>query len=241
VYVPRGPFLSGEGEDARLLDLPDFAIAKYPVTFREYVEFLESLPDEEAERRRPQTPGDGPCVERGPDGSWRILRVLVEGRARDFCLERYGEGFEWRIPVLAISWEDAAAYCAWKTRTTGREWRLPTEAEREKAARGVDGRRFAWGDLEDASLGLCRESRPHESQPEPVGAFPTSESVYGMGDASGGLWDWTASWFDERRTSRVLRGGSWFNPPSNLRCAARNAFLPRDRAAHAGLRCVRGL
>jgi len=241
VYVPQGPFVYGEGEDSRTLDLGDFAIGRYPVTFGEYVEFLESLSAEEADQRKPQNPGDGPYVERCQDGKWRILPIVVEGKAREFCLERYGEGFDWRLPVIGISWYDAVAYCAWKTRITGREWRLPTEEEREKAARGVDGRRFAWGDLEDASLGHCRESRPHGSQPEPVGAFPTSESVYGMGDASGGVWDWTDSWFDERRSSRVLRGGSWVNLPSYFRCAFRFAVFARERNAAAGFRCARGL
>jgi formylglycine-generating enzyme required for sulfatase activity len=121
------------------------------------------------------------------------------------------------------------------------EHRLPTEEEREKAARGVDGRRFAWGDLEDASLGKCRGSREVPAQPEPVGSFPTAESVYGMGDASGGVWDWTSSWEDERRSSRVLRGGSWYYPPADLRCAYRNSDLPRVRYAGVGFRCARGL
>ena len=103
---------------------------------------------------------------------------------------------------------------------------MPTEEEREKAARGVDGRRFAWGDLEDASLGKCRDSREVPAQPEPVGAFPTAESVYGMGDASGGVWDWTSSWENERCSSRVLRGGSWNYRPGYLRCGIRYANLP---------------
>ncbi len=241
VYVPGGPFLYGEGGEAAVRSPPDFAIAKHPVTFREYAEFLDAMPEDEAERRKPQTPGDGLYVERGPEGRWRVLPALVEGKAREFCLNHYGEGFEWRIPVMGISWDDAVAYCAWKTRATGREWRLPTEEEREKAARGVDGRRFAWGEIEDASLGKCRESRDHGAQPEPVGAFPASVSVYGMGDASGGMWDWTDSWFDERRSSRVLRGGSWNYHPKALRCAYRGASLARGRHAHIGLRCARSL
>ena len=142
--------------------------------------------------------------------------------------------------MIGISYDDAEAYCRWKTETTGREWRLPTEEEREKAARGVDGRRFAWGDLEDGSLAKCRASREVPSQPEPVGAFPTAESVYGMGDASGGVWDWTSSWEDERRSSRALRGGSWLNPPNVLRAANRNALLPRERNSFVGMRCARG-
>ena len=105
----------------------------------------------------------------------------------------------------------------------------------------MDGRRFAWGDLEDASLGKCRGSRAVPTQPEPVGAFPTARSVYGMADASGGVWEWTSSWEDERRSSRVLRGGSWLNPANVLRCSNRSSLLPRERASFVGFRCARGL
>jgi len=241
VHVPAGPFVYGEGEKTTTKTLPDFAIQEYPVTFEEYLAFLATLEEEEAEERKPQTPGDGPYLERDEEGNWRVLPILVEGAAREWTLEQYGEGFELRCPVIGISYDDAEAYCAWRTKTTGQEWRLPTEEEREKAARGVDGRRFAWGDLEDASLGKCRVSREVPAQPEPVGAFPTAESAYGMGDASGGVWDWTGSWEDERRSSRVLRGGSWGNHPVGLRCADRGTPLPRVRGAGVGVRCARGL
>lgn len=177
---------------------------------------------------------------RGADGVYRTDPVIVAGDIRADCLEAYGEGFETRIPVMAVTWADAVAYCAWKTKTTGREWRLPTEEEREKAARGVDGRRFPWGDLEDASLAKCRESREHSTQPEPVGVFETAVSVYGMVDAAGGMWDWTDSWLDERKTLRVLRGGSWEVPPAALRCAYRAGVQPSGRNSSSGLRCARG-
>ncbi|MHC4938655.1 MAG: bifunctional serine/threonine-protein kinase/formylglycine-generating enzyme family protein [Planctomycetota bacterium] len=240
VMVPSGPFVYGEGEQAQPKTLPDFAIQRYPVTFGEYLEFLGSLDPEEAERRKPQTPGDGAYVEKR-DGAWRVLPIVVEGPARDWCERTYGEGFELRCPVIGIDYDDAEAYCAWKSAVTGGRWRLPTEEEREKAARGVDGRRFPWGELEDASLGKCRESREHPAQPEPVGAFPTAESVYGMGDASGGVWDWTSSWEDERRSSRVLRGGAWSTRPGLLRCALRRSYLPRERHPVVGFRCARDL
>ncbi len=240
VHVPAGKFIYGKGKETTTKELPDFAMAKYPVTFGEYLEFLSILDEEEAERRKPQTPGDGPCVEK-VDGVWRVLPILVEGPAREWCEKHHGEGFDLRCPVIGIDYDDAEAFCNWKGEATGQEWRLPTEEEREKAGRGVDGRRFAWGDLEDASLGKCRESREVPTQPEPVGAFATAESVYGMGDASGGAWDWTSSWEDERRSSRVLRGGSWNAQPSFLRCAVRTTYLPRARSTDVGVRCARGL
>ena len=99
----------------------------------------------------------------------------------------------------------------------------------------------AWGSVDDASLGKCRGSRDEVSQPEPVGTFKTAASVYGMGDAAGNVWDWTDSWFDERRSLRVLRGGSWNVESTNLRCGLRYGLAPRLRSTYIGFRCARGL
>ncbi len=79
--------------------------------------------------------------------------------------------------------------------------------------------------------------------PAEVGARErlTAESVYGVGDASGGVWDWTDSWFDERRSLRVLRGGSWYFIVAPLRCASRLRREPQARDTHLGFRCARGL
>ena len=241
VHVPAGPFVYGEGKDTTTKRLPDFAVARYPVTMREYAEFLDDVDEEEATQRVARTDGDGAYLEKGEDGRYRPTPINIEGEARERCLRQFGVDCEWDLPVAGVDFDDANAYCQWKTKTIGKGWRLPTEEEWEKAARGVDGRCFAWGELEDASLGKCRESREEESQPEPVGAFPTSESGYGMGDASGSTWEWTASWFDDRRSSRVSRGGSWHNPPPSMRVAFRSRVLPRGRYGSRGFRCARGL
>ena len=111
----------------------------------------------------------------------------------------------------------------------------------EKAARGVDGRRFPWGEREDGGLGKCETSRDERSQPEPVGTFPTAASVYGAADMAGNSWDWTDSWYDSGRSLRVLRGGSWGDRPILLRCAYRGRIAPDDRVTGRGFRCARGL
>jgi serine/threonine-protein kinase len=121
--------------------------------------------------------------------------------------------------------EDGQAYCAWKSRETGEEWRLPTGEEREKAARGVDGRRFPWRDLEHTSPGKCRDSRDEDRQPEPAG----------------NVWDWTDSWYDARRSLRVLRGGSWLFGFARRRCGVRYGLAPRVRFTSVGFRCAGGL
>ncbi len=246
VYVPGGPFVYGEGKATRTVELEDFAIGRHPVTFGEYAEFLAVVERDEglaaAVARAPHGgAGDAPYMVRDEDGAWSPRPDFIGGAPAERCLRDHGPGWMNRLPVMAVSFDDAVAYCAFRTKTTGREWRLPTEEEREKAARGVDGRRFPWGDLEDATLGKCRESRPEEPDLEPVGAFPTAESVYGMDDAAGGVWDWTDSWFDARRSLRVLRGGSWYLTPVYFRCANRNADAPWVRIRGGGFRCARSL
>ena len=243
--MPAGPFIYSEKKDTRTLELGDFAIAKYSVTVAEYSVFLTAVEREEgleaAMRHLPQAVGDGPYMERGEDGIYRPLPLICSGAGRERCIREFGVHFDLQLPVPGVDWNDAQAYCAWKTRISGKQWRLPKEEEMEKAARGVDGRRFPWGDLEDASLGKCRDSRSEPSQVEPVGTFATAESVYGMGDATGNTWDRTDSWFDERRTLRTLRGGSWGIEIANLRCAYRFGIDPGYHLHNVGFRCARSL
>jgi serine/threonine-protein kinase len=245
VLVPGGPFLYGEGRDAAVLEIPDFAIARRPVLFGEFAAFLAAVERERgpaaAAEHLPRTADGGPLMARGDGGAYAPIPDLVTGRNRERCLRDHGEGFLQRLPVLAVSWHDAVAYCGWAARAGRRGWRLPTEQEREKAARGVDGRRFPWGSLEDASLARCRDSRAEPAEPEPVGAFPSAASVYGMEDAAGNAWDWTESWFAARRTLRAVRGGGWNSPPSRLGCAVRNAVPTTDRLRNGTFRCARDL
>lgn len=244
VHVPGGPFVCGEGRATRTAEVADFAIQAHPVTNADYLEFLRGIEADEgaeaAARRIPGTAADGPFIGRGADGAWSVLPVIVDGPSRERWTAEFGADFANRIPVIGVSYEDAAAYCSWRSRTTGREWRLPTEEEFEKAARGVDGRRFPWGELEDASLGKCRDSRSEAAQPEPVGTFPTATSVYGMVDATGNAWQWTSSWFDATRRLRVVKSGGWRSPAANLRCAHLQGYDPTVRLAVTGFRCARG-
>jgi formylglycine-generating enzyme required for sulfatase activity len=102
---------------------------------------------------------------------------------------------EERHPVGWIRWEDACRYCRWLAAASGRPYRLPTEAEWEKAARGTDGRFYPWGDAWDPRRLNSREAGP--GRLAPVGSYsPQGDSPYGAAEMGGGLWEWVADWFD---------------------------------------------
>jgi formylglycine-generating enzyme required for sulfatase activity len=148
-------------------------------------------------------------------------------------------------PVVYVSWEDALAYCQWLSKSTGQSYRLPTEAEWEKAARGPDGRIYPWGNQWDAKR--CSLFKRGEGGTTPVDAYPTGISMYGLLDTAGNVWEWTQSlWgkgikepdfkypYDptdgredlEAKGFRVLRGGSFDGNEKLLRCAFRYWNVP---------------
>ena len=152
-------------------------------------------------------------------------------------------------PVVGVCWFEARAYCAWLAAQTGLPFRLPTEIEREAAARGLQGRRYAYGADFDAAL--CNTFETHIRRTTPVGVFPGGETPEGAVDLTGNTWDWTSTIYDPDRFPyryraddgredptgggvRVARGGSWdFN-----RGLARAAF--RSRGYPGGWRSVIG-
>ncbi|MHC4958457.1 MAG: protein kinase domain-containing protein [Planctomycetota bacterium] len=245
MYVPGGPFLFGEAKGRRTVHLGDFAIQRDPVTIGQYVEFLIAMETrlgrDVALRHIPRDEHERPYVQRVGERRYRIVPRLVRGEDRREAIAKHGEDFEASLPVVGITIEDARAYCHWKTKATGKAWRLPTQKEREKAARGVDGRRFPWGELDDACLACCAGARRRRARPEAVGVFKTAESPYGMRDAAGNVWDWTSSWASGAQKKRVIKGGSWGSQTGHLRCAHASARSPYTRSPFVGLRCVHDL
>ncbi|HEY4116790.1 MAG TPA: protein kinase, partial [Byssovorax sp.] len=145
VYVPGGPCLVG-GDTAAAETLPravvevgDFAIARYPVTFREYCAFLDDLEQLDPAIARKRAPHDlrgseGFLVRQRADGRWEPHPALIEGDARGmFPME---EGHFWNVTAMLVDWFDAVAFCKWRGEKDGAVLRLPTELEWEKAARG---------------------------------------------------------------------------------------------------------
>ena len=136
-------------------------------------------------------------------------------------------------PVDHVSWHDAKAYADWAAMD------LPTEEEWEKAARGTDGRIYPWGN--EWRDGYCNTFEMGIGATTPVGQYsPQGDSPYGCVDMAGNVWEWTASWHDDEKTQRVLRGGSWFLNQDNARTASRSyPFQPTVRNFDFGFRVVR--
>ncbi|MBX7213030.1 MAG: SUMF1/EgtB/PvdO family nonheme iron enzyme [Thermoflexales bacterium] len=157
-------------------------------------------------------------------------------------------------PVVGVTWHEARAYCAWLSAQDGkRRFRLPTEAEREAAARGLAGRRYAYGRRFDPTRAVVWTSGL--DAPVPVGLLPRGDTPKGSGggisDLAGNVVDWTSSLYTKDYSasgiavedpnsdaSRALRGGSWLNLPDIARAAYRDGDFPNDRNDGIGFRLV---
>lgn len=138
-----------------------------------------------------------------------------------------------RHPVVLVSAADAGAYCRWR-RPGGR---LPSEAEWEKASRGTDGRLLPWGDTWDA--GRLNSAASGIGGTSAVDRFPGEASAFGMLDAAGNVFQWTATSLEDGR--RVLKGCSWDDELSLCRPAFRHGRPSQSRHILIGFRCARSL
>ena len=253
VEVPAGPFLMGstdqqiaaaisQGANAdwvkiekpqHTLTLPRYWIGKTPITNAQFRPFVE---------------GDGYTNQAywTPVGwQWREQEKIVKP-----C---YWDDAKWNgadYPVVGVSWFEALAYCRWLSQQTGLAFRLPTEAEWEKAARGPDGRLYPWGNTWEA--GRCNSEEAGLKRTTLVGQYPTGASPYGALDLAGNVWEWCVTkwkkpypyqledeWqpaYVEADEHRRVRGGSWYQNSIYVRGAYRLNSNPRDRINVKGLR-----
>ena len=141
-------------------------------------------------------------------------------------------------PVVLVSHADAGAFARWLSEKTGHKWRLPTEVEWEKAARGVDGRRFPWGDEFDASRLNSHDNGPFDTTR--AGELLSGASPFGMLDAAGQVFEWTATADGDGRYT--VKGGSWDDKGCGVcRPAAGHSRPANLRHILIGFRLVRPL
>jgi formylglycine-generating enzyme required for sulfatase activity len=161
------------------------------------------------------------------------------------------------FPVACVTWEQAAVYCQWAG------GKLPTEAEWEYSARGLNEGRYPWGDeFEGTFLNYCDESCTLDKRDDafddgyaeaaPVGSYPQGASWVGALDMAGNVWELVADWNGEYLPGeqinpsgpltggrRVARGGSWHASPDHVRSTLRTHMGTDQQFNHAGFRCAR--
>ena len=217
VVVPPGSFEMGSPADAserpiHRVKLTAFALGKYEVTQREWKACVAA----------------GGCSDKPHAG-----------------------GTNDQLPTMNLGWEDAAQYVEWLGRTTGKPYRLPSEAEWEYAARAATATPYPWGreiGVARANCNGCGGSYDPKL-PAAVGSFPPN--AWGFYDMLGGVAEWVADcwhknydgapangspWQTAHCRERVLRGGSWKNPPSDLTVSSRNFYDVSVRYIANGLR-----
>jgi formylglycine-generating enzyme required for sulfatase activity len=175
VGIAAGEFLMGEGGEQHELFLPDYQLGKYPVTNAEYGRFIEA-------------------------GGYQDKRFWTEAGWTEIGQNqnepRYWQDARFKKsnqPAIGLSWYECVAYCRWLSSETGQLYRLPTEAEWEKGARGVDGRVYPWGNEFEAGRLNVRAGDQQVCTVTPVGIYPGGVSPFGLFDCAGNVWEWCAT------------------------------------------------
>ncbi len=216
--VPAGVFEFGEGEKQKTLKIEKpFEIDVYPVTNGQFERFIK-------------------------DDGYNPEKEFWDEEGREFLRKekitqpRYWDDEQWNQPdhpVVGVSWYEADAYARWAGKS------LPTEMERERAARGTDGREYPWEGAFDKEK--CNTSESGIDGTTRVTRYPNGISPVGCYDMAGNVWEWTSSFYDDDKDSYVLRGGSWIDDHGNARCARRDGSTPEFGFNSFGFRCVRTL
>ena len=226
IYVPAGDFLRG-GESSRFYrkhrrSLPAFFIKKYEVTVGEYLEFWNTLVDSD----------------RKSEYKSRI-RFNHQDRRYIDAWDNSGNLTDERLslayPVVGIPRMAAEAFCTWKSHQTGERIRLPQADEWEKAARGVDGRIYVWGNgyVKDSNFALTKKNKKGKARFPlwaPPGKFLHDVSIYGAYDMAGNVREMTSTRQPNSDTFYQLKGGSASTPSNFMPCsyASDTPVVPSD-------------
>jgi formylglycine-generating enzyme required for sulfatase activity len=137
-------------------------------------------------------------------------------------------------PIENVTWFDVQEFLGRMNRlTAGSGYRLPTEAEWEYVCRAGTTTAYSSGD----TLTTKQARFDANDGPVPVGSF--LPNPWGLLDMHGNVWEWTADWYDQTQTKRVIRGGSWYFGADSARCALRYTHAPYDRGFSLGFRVVK--
>jgi formylglycine-generating enzyme required for sulfatase activity len=264
IYVPPGRFAYGSGDDEAMrtwlstvplhdVESPGYLIGAHEVTYADWIEFLEDLAPEERARRVPHLDSASTvqldaalALTRGTDGVYELryspASVAYRARAGEPVVYRertVRASQDWRrFPVSGISAEDALAYTAWLARS-GKvpRARLCGEREWERAARGVDGRAYPAGRPlapDDANIDITYGKREGGYGLDEVGSHPASNSVHGLADVCGNVWEMTRSSSDG--SGVIMRGGAYYLGRRTAHLANRSEVPAAFRHLHLGLR-----
>ncbi|MBN2326473.1 MAG: formylglycine-generating enzyme family protein [Candidatus Omnitrophica bacterium] len=237
VFIPAGTFTAGSSDAERSLYrvprhesaahrvyLPAYWIGRYEATNEQYEIFIEDGGYDDPSYWTPE--------------GWKARQEYGWSEPRCWRDPDYRGGRHVNLPVCALSWHEAQAYCRWLSQKTGRPYRLPTEMEWEKAARGEDGRIFPWGGEWGPNFcnwyGYLGEMRKKKGDTDrflglaPVGSFENGKSPWGCFDMAGNVLEWCSDpWSKDDATYRVFRGGCFrSNNPRFMRAAWRGGTYP---------------
>ncbi|MCB9545883.1 MAG: SUMF1/EgtB/PvdO family nonheme iron enzyme [Myxococcales bacterium] len=253
-YIPAGWFLSG-GDPLAPDSLPatrrwadGFVMARFPVTCGAYLDFLNALAtvgDLESARRFAPHEGRGASGQEHPPSAFPEVggRFTLPDDAR----------FRPDVPVTLVDHPSALAYAAWWAERTGLPWRLPHAFEWEKAARGVDGSHFPWGDYEEPTYANMLKAHAGPPVRTPIDQFPADESIYGVRGLAGNVRDWCLDAYERSSPGvrviiapgsgprRNVRGGAFSVEAPHCRGAARFGGLPTERLGSLGFRLARSV
>jgi formylglycine-generating enzyme required for sulfatase activity len=228
VRIPASEVEIGADAERHKVALPSYALSRYPITNAQFRTFVN-----EGYHKRAY------WTELG--WAWREKNGQRQG-----LLEDPAWGIDNR-PVVAVTWYEAAAYARWLAARTRKPFRLPTEAEWERAAAGIERRKYPWGNRTSDETANHRDTGI--GQTTPVGIFEQDCTPEGICDMGGNVWEWCSSLnmdypyrADDGREdldapgSRILRGGAFDNPRTVLHCTHRRNAEPRARVALIGFR-----
>jgi formylglycine-generating enzyme required for sulfatase activity len=243
VGIPGGEFLMGcqQGrEDEKPVHrvwVDGFAMGIFAVTNQDYLQFIQEITSV-APRRRSQS------VEGHPGSEDTAVATPPSYADKRFDHPRQ--------PVVGVNWFEAMAYCNWLSVKSGQSFRLPTEAEWERAVRGgEEGKLYAWGDEDPGTLEVYRTGWRDE-RPQIVGQL--EPNPYGLHNIGDNVHEWCLDWYDPDfyknspyrnpvnltpSSRRASRGGSWRHHIKVSRCAARSSLDPSFRYTDYGFRVVR--